>query len=48
VDSALGRHSRPDLALGFPEAHQWIAQGMDHLDLLSRAEVYATIRSWLS
>jgi PGAP1-like protein len=48
VDSALGRHARPELTLGFPEAHQWIAQGMGHFDLLSRAEVYATIRSWLS
>jgi pimeloyl-ACP methyl ester carboxylesterase len=48
VDSALGRHAKPELTLGFPEAHQWIGYGMDHLDLLSRAEVYATIRRWLS
>jgi pimeloyl-ACP methyl ester carboxylesterase len=48
LDSALGRHAKPELTLGFPDAHQWIARGMDHLDLLSRAEVYATIRSWLS
>ncbi len=48
VDSALGRHEKSELTLGFPEAHQWIGSGMDHLDLLSRAEVYATIRSWLS
>jgi len=48
VDSALGRHERPELTLGFPDAHQWIGFGMGHLDLLSRAEVYATIRSWLS
>lgn len=48
VDSALGRHEKPELTLGFPEAHQWIASGMGHLDLLSRAEVYARIRSWLS
>jgi hypothetical protein len=47
VDSALGRHSRPGLALGFPEAHRWIGYGMGHLDLLGRAEVYATIRAWL-
>jgi hypothetical protein len=47
VDSALGRHAKPELTLGFPAAHQWIARGMDHLDLLSRPEVYATIRSWL-
>ena len=48
VDSALGRHAKPELTLGFPEAHQWIAYAMGHLDLLSRAEVYETIRSWLS
>jgi len=48
VDSALGRHARPELTLGFPETHQWIAYPMGHLDLLSRAEVYETIRSWLS
>jgi hypothetical protein len=48
VDSALGRHARPELSLAFPEAHQWIARGMDHFDLLGRPEVYATIRSWLS
>jgi hypothetical protein len=36
------------LTLGFPEAHQRIAYGIGHLDLLSRAEVYETIRSWLS
>ncbi|HEY6099101.1 MAG TPA: alpha/beta hydrolase, partial [Anaeromyxobacter sp.] len=48
VDSALGRHARPELTLGFPEAHQWIAHGMGHFGLLGRAEVYAKIRSWLS
>ena len=48
VDSALGRHRKPELTLGFPRAHQWIGFGMGHLDLLSRAEVYATIRAWLS
>ncbi len=48
VDSALGRHSKPELTLEFPVAHQWIAHGMVHLDLLSRADVYEKIRSWLS
>jgi pimeloyl-ACP methyl ester carboxylesterase len=48
VDSALGRHARPELTLGFPEAHQWIGHGMDHLDLLGRAEVYAKVLVWLS
>ena len=47
VDSALGRHTRPELTLAFPDAHQWIAFGMGHLDLLGRSEVYETIRGWL-
>jgi pimeloyl-ACP methyl ester carboxylesterase len=48
VDSALGRHKKAKLVLGFPEDHQWIGYGMGHLDLLSRREVYETLRSWLS
>jgi hypothetical protein len=48
VDSALGVHARQELTLGFPEAHRWIAHGATHLDLLSRPEVYAKLRSWLS
>src|SRR5262245_3149202 len=48
VDSALGRHAKPELTLGFPARHQWIAYAMGHLDLLNRAEVYERIRSWLS
>jgi hypothetical protein len=48
VQSALGRHQKPELTLGFPPAHQWIGFGMGHLDLLGRAEVYATMRAWLS
>ena len=48
VDSALGMHARPELTLGFPEAHRWIAHGTNHVELLSRPEVYAKLRSWLS
>lgn len=47
VDSALGRHSDPALALEFPEDHRWVGEGIAHLDLLSRAEVYAQLRAWL-
>jgi pimeloyl-ACP methyl ester carboxylesterase len=47
VDSALGRHARPELALAFPDAHQWIGFGMGHLDLIGRPEVYETLRRWL-
>jgi hypothetical protein len=47
VDSALGRHRKPELTLAFPETHRWIGFGMGHLDLLHRPEVYATLRQWL-
>jgi hypothetical protein len=48
IDSALGRHRNPALALAFPEQHAWIGYGMNHRELLSRADVYAHIRGWLS
>ncbi len=47
VDSALGRHERPDLTLSFAKSRQWIGHGMDHFELLNRPEVYARIRRWL-
>ncbi len=48
VESALGRHARPELTLGFPEPNRWVGYGMAHLDLLGRPEVYAKIRAWLA
>ncbi|WP_298829142.1 alpha/beta hydrolase [uncultured Piscinibacter sp.] len=48
LDSALGRHSDPARTLAFPAERQWIGHGMNHLDLLDRAEVYATLKEWLS
>jgi hypothetical protein len=48
VDSALGRHERPDLTLPFPRSHQWIAEGVGHLELLHRREVYDHLRAWLA
>jgi len=47
VASALGRHADPALTLDFPAERQWIAAGTNHLDLLSRPEVYVRIRDWL-
>ena len=47
VDSALGRHRTPALTLAFPPEHQWIGTGMNHVDLLSRPEVYELLRRWL-
>jgi pimeloyl-ACP methyl ester carboxylesterase len=48
VESALGAHEDPALDLAFPEAHRFIGYGMSHLDLLSRREVYETLRTWLA
>jgi hypothetical protein len=46
--SALGRHPNPRFALKFDESRQWVGYGTNHLDLLSRQEVYAQIRQWLA
>jgi pimeloyl-ACP methyl ester carboxylesterase len=46
--SALGHHDERHLALEIPDSQQWIGGGMNHLDLLSRYEVYEQIRRWLT
>ena len=46
IDSALGRHVKRELQLGFQKTH--VAKDCTHLDLLSRADVYAVLREWLS
>jgi pimeloyl-ACP methyl ester carboxylesterase len=46
VDSALGRHRRPELTLAFDDT--WIAFGAGHVELLERPELLAVVRSWLS
>jgi pimeloyl-ACP methyl ester carboxylesterase len=46
--SALGRHTNPKLVMKFDESRQWVAYGTNHLDLLSRPEVYAQIKRWLA
>ncbi len=46
--SALGRHADPDRALPIAEERRWIGYGMNHLDLLSDADVYARLREWLA
>jgi hypothetical protein len=45
VASALGRHRDPHKALGFPESHCWVGEGMNHFDLLDRPEVYERVRA---
>jgi hypothetical protein len=47
VDSALGRHPKPELTLAFPRENQWVGAGMNHVDLLSRPEVYDVLTRWL-
>ena len=47
LDSALGRHADPSKNLSFPKTRQWVGYGMNHMDLLDRAEVYARLRRWL-
>jgi hypothetical protein len=48
VPSALGEHRDPRLALAFAPERRWIAYGCNHLDLLSSAEVYQRLRTWLA
>jgi pimeloyl-ACP methyl ester carboxylesterase len=47
VDSALGRHGDPEMRLSLPASRQWVGYGMNHWDLLSRAEVHKKIISWI-
>ncbi len=44
IASALGRHRDPTRSLAFAESSCWVGDGMDHFDLLDRAEVYARVR----
>ncbi len=48
LDSALGRHPDPQRTLAFSAERQWVGHGMNHLDLLSRAEVHEQLRRWLA
>ncbi|MFT3957302.1 MAG: alpha/beta hydrolase [Piscinibacter sp.] len=48
LDSALGRHADPSRTLAFAPERQWVGYGMNHLDLLSSAEVYARLKEWLA
>jgi hypothetical protein len=48
VASALGRHRRPEMTLGFPESRTLVAPGTGHLDLLDGGPVYRAIEAWLS
>ena len=47
LESALGLHKEPGRCLAFAPANQWVAQGMNHLDLLRRPEVTRQLVVWL-
>ena len=48
LDSALGRHKDPQMALAFPESHQLILRKLTHLDVLSDPRVYDALKEWLA
>jgi hypothetical protein len=47
VASALGQHREPARRLAFDRERQAVLQGTGHLDLLSSAEVFDALRTWL-
>jgi pimeloyl-ACP methyl ester carboxylesterase len=46
--SALGQHKDPELVLTVPDDHRFVITSANHFDLLSHADVYAKLRSWLT
>ena len=48
LSSALGQHADAARALAFAPDRQCTVQGIGHLGLLSRPEVYQTLRRWLA
>ncbi len=48
VESALGQHPDERRSLAIPERNRWIGYRMNHLALLSRAEVGRVVAGWLA
>jgi pimeloyl-ACP methyl ester carboxylesterase len=48
VESALGRHPKPQLHLLFPETHQWVGHNMNHFEMLNHPQAYETIKKWVA
>ncbi|PEN06217.1 permease [Longimonas halophila] len=48
LDSALGCHPDPDLALPVPREQQWVGYDMNHFDLLGDYAVYRALRTHLA
>jgi len=47
IASALGNHPDRAFDLRIPKSRQWTGYGINHLELLGNAEVYARVRRWL-
>jgi pimeloyl-ACP methyl ester carboxylesterase len=47
LESALGLHAESGRCLAFPPENQWIAQGVNHMELLRRPEVTRQLGRWL-
>jgi pimeloyl-ACP methyl ester carboxylesterase len=45
--SALGRHTEVARQLAFNPSHQWVGQGLNHMQLLSQPSVMVPLRQWL-
>jgi pimeloyl-ACP methyl ester carboxylesterase len=45
--SALGQHENPAKNLRFKEENTWVAYETNHLDLLSKPDIYAKIKAWV-
>lgn len=48
LDSALGRHPDPDLALHVPRERQHVMYETNHFDLMHDYAVYRQVRTWLA
>ena len=48
VKSALGQHKKPSKDLNFKKENTWIAEGCSHSELLSNADIYSKLKSWIS
>lgn len=48
IASALGQHADPRFRLAFTPQRQYVAEGVNHLQLLGDARVYAQLRDWFA
>ena len=47
VRSALGQHDEARHCLEFAAENQWVARGMNHMEMLRRPDVTAQVMRWL-